>query len=1793
MQTPIRTGREDQTRRWIDMSSVYDHVESSDSDIDPGISVHGSGSKDSNGSSSLVGNDAEDFNAIRCEREKVNQLVTECFRERREKEELIKEVEKLQQEKILVQQEKILAQQELMTLKSKLEMYEASSGSMKEVEDQWLKRDTEMAKARALADTRQKTIKSLRAVLGRRNAAANQQRVAPAEYTEIESCKLPAKGYDVAEAIMSSETIARGARFQDVTEVPNGKKRKWRHTKIAMDAVIPEFPGPFIGRQKEGIYIGGIIANPEALKAAMILWSETNLSVNALSKLAAQNEQAQRRVFVCAHRHIGNNETIRRSFPGSEEKPLDVFGNYCRGTLTESIHSFQMATDRVISAKISRAHVVHLAVDISTFTIYHMQSMYMALLFIEQVGVDACGHPIWGVNRDDGFLPAIPVGEKMTRQLSDENGNNFCASTPQAAALSLFLGDALSLLGHDCLSVGVDDGGEGAGINDDSTEGDDRAIKNGDGSYRKDMFGNRSAFQQAYNKHSELLDNWMDFNNVEAEARELAKERTMPKTLNPIESFDTCERILLIRKRDPSYTPDRPVWTAETETERLLPRPSTNFNPMKSVALVLGGVPNFFLCFKHLVQTVMLHSSKAVMPFYRELASVILAINNVWILTRIITNLAKIFELEDCGARSAMHIDVAEGLKAINPKLFEEVRARYITAKGYSRLIEACVTRWGAVGEGGSQLAVRFPEYPVIVLFSFAEGLDRSIVQAAVSIWHVDGFRHDNMIHLPPKPGKLLYRLMDPGFIFGTHMTAFFDKFVHRIVLGASSYNKESSAHLIGGVGSAVRRVYHFLTRLMWVVLPVKEKYTKFSARQKQHLTDKKLPLMFAMLQSAPGILFKSSKGGKNPWNMFYQLQWKGLVKANLGPGLLMLNSSATRSAAGGGTSALQHCYGPCFRQDMEGGIEEFCNIIHKLSLQKFDDQRNFLPKGTIRTMCSGPQNLPYERRKVMLKAVFLQATAAAVAIKNKFESTLSDPHLWLAGVSLMDEVPVTLKNGKTSSYFVANRDSLANAACLEGLMDEMEQKYAPQLGLGEKLGEYFHGPLRDLLLSPACRQQLIDFRKANSVNFARNVLGETGSYKIGEDHKNGRFKFRPMPVSAFSLLTELSLKCAAMPRTQNRIEGGFSLDSIAFRSNRRNQGPEMWSAILRKMNYRSFHLKKDVAQEFFNQNFDDCTQFRRNNRNGLRKCYFPDNDQTQAKYHARMRSDLPQYVERGEAYRGKSNICDGTDSSKALQSRNRNAGQKENSRFRDCEPDEALGEGESSRPKQKRSQKKKKMANPSLEAPSEWTLDSLNELPVADLKDMCSIQEITVVRDGTRSLTKRDYIAAILEDQSRQREISHEQFSEPEAIQLESSNSQDLTEADDIPIAEADNSQADVTNHSDLGHDDQAAIACGHSGNASLESPDPESNDEEIDESTLALLEGNMACPPPIDEARALVTCGVSGDASLESPDPASNDEFDENLGYILDCLEKGIEPYSEQPNSEALKQFDRDMSAPAADTDFLSESDSEDQASSGTDAPLQDSEDQAPSRTDAPLPEGLPALPKKTPSAWKREFTANMARERSWRPSNIISTCAYTYRSKPDCCHGEPIKSVILQRADGQQFTVKDSGCLFYLLRTPLAGIELVKVSAIYHPKDVSKGGQMQVFIEYCRVLKGSEAALVCDRADDLTRLIKSNDGHSFISTSVGSKQIELQLRERREQKKEELYHWGDVFFQANAANLVGAVYWVSTGNESDRAKCPSFQNDVLRGIKDKIPVTNLKALDYVVVGSSFSDSRLCGFP
>ena len=120
-------------------------------------------------------------------------------------------------------------------------------------------------------------------------------------------------------------------------------------------------------------------------------------------------------------------------------------------------------------------------------------------------------------------------------------------------------------------------------------------------------------------------------------------------------------------------------------------RPSMDFDPMPCVALVKDGVANVFGCIKHCGHTSALHSSKLVMPHVRALASVILAVDNVWIFTRLKTVISKVF---GCGPVRKLHAEVAKKLQEVDPKLYAEVQCRY-KAHSFSKVQEACGTRWG------------------------------------------------------------------------------------------------------------------------------------------------------------------------------------------------------------------------------------------------------------------------------------------------------------------------------------------------------------------------------------------------------------------------------------------------------------------------------------------------------------------------------------------------------------------------------------------------------------------------------------------------------------------------------------------------------------------------------------------------------------------------------------------------------------------------------------------------------------------------------------------------------------------------------------------------------------------------------------------------------------------------------------------------------------------------------------------------------------------------------------------
>jgi hypothetical protein len=1542
-------------------------------------------------------------------------------------------------------------------------------------------------------------------------------------YTRILQSKMASLCEPGGKLLLCMDSNAGGGEKAASAGRPDGeqacKKRTWSTHKVAGRKVLLSMPSSFKNRTGvDGEYVGGIEANPRRLIGTVLNWMQHNLSVRAACRVMAfELAQVQEEVYVLAERHRGQTLSTRKSFPGdSGNKPLDVIGEYCETTLTESIHAFNMTVDLSVSKRILDAHGIHLAPDISTFTTYHMQSLYIFAFRIEEIEKDAACNPVYAWRYIEGFGPAIAVGEKLTRQLCDEDGNPFATSTPRAAALSLSLANLEEIVNHPCSSLGVDGGGEAAGSDDLSSMGNSRANLNGRGSYRHELFVTRQAFGDADAKHGEFLNKLMDFNDVPAERR--IKPRPQPKTLVPVTNFTSCQGELYLRTRAPDYTKDRPKWTdAEPQKEIIASRPSQGADPLVCMAMVEGGVATVLRCMKHLAHTLALHACKLVMPSARELASELLAINNVWIFTRLKTVIGKVFALPGCGAISKMQAETAKRLQELDPGLYAEVQARYRDIGQFAKVFEACTTRWGALGEGSVDLTARMPEFAVGMVLAFSDGLEENRINSAVSVWTKEGFRHNGLIKMSPKLGLVVFRMNDPAFIFGTNLHAFFHRFVHSVLQTGSSHNKESCTQIMGGVNSLPRRVYAFLTRVMWVMCPIDRVQANdaqcINPCQRRKMARRKMAWKLTQVNFAPGVLHILKNTTSTPWETHFPLQWKAMATNKPQHGILMLNVVASRKPEGGAKSPVEHWYEDSFHPEMEGYLEKLAKLIKTLSQKTFTNQRNVLPKGLIRSICSGPQDSPQQKMAVMIKCLAVMAFQTAKEIVTTLHPVLFDPHMFLGAMGITDRVPVDHR-GESSMYHVAVDKSLANAACLYAQMKEIEQGYAPQLADGEKLGNFLHGPLRGLSLDLKVQEELKAFHKADQV-----VLGpacvETGSYKRAADKKG--FRFRPKPFSAFPHLAILVLKASAQPRTNQKVEGGFSLASMAFRCYRRHQGPEMWSETIRKKNVFNYGIGRDALSKEFIQRFADTLVFRRRNRSQIKLCYAPDTTETEAKYLARSREDLPQYVKSGGAYKV-TNICDAPEKNKdALKGRDRNGGRKQNKRHQDdAEPD---GDRDLIRAPAHR---RKLPAPRSLASPSRWTLESLNKERCETLRDMCSVQGLKVVPCSGKSCTKADYVAALLADQDSPHESSDTQHN--------------------VPSAES---------RSEVGDECNSELHCA----VEAEQLDPEPIDQAAPEpSAEAAL---------VDESPAVA--GTAGSISGLT---------EEDMQWLRICEESGTDLYSSiEVDPVEFQSFEREMKTNV--TDMVPET-------SGSDLEKAEVNAMALQNDDA-----FEKVKQQKVGVWKRMYADAFAASSSMKPSTVVSVKRIQRGAPLRILQlGKPLSSVTLQRSDGHQFTVNATGCVFYLLCTP-AGLELIKISAIFQP-NIGEGNEQSVWVQYCRVLKGSEASQVCDRTENLVRTMANSDGNTFLSSSSGSKQIEMERTEWARNHSEELYHWGDVFPIANTTGLVGGVYWVAKCNEHDRVQDNTFKQDLLKGLKDKFPIQKLGEMDFVVVGSCFSDSK-----
>jgi hypothetical protein len=169
-----------------------------------------------------------------------------------------------------------------------------------------------------------------------------------------------------------------------------------------------------------------------------------------------------------------------------------------------------------------------------------------------------------------------------------------------------------------------------------------------------------------------------------------------------------------------------------------------------------------------------------------------------------------------------------------------------------------------------------------------------------------------------------------------------------------------------------------------------------------------------------------------------------------------------------------------------------------------------------------------------------------------------------------------------------------------------------------------------------------------------------------------------------------------AQPRTQNRAEGVFSIASGEFRAGKRNTKAHMWSAIVRKKNVDNLRMRETIRKNQFISMFSKCLAFGRNNKSEIKAIYTPDLAESEQKFEARMKKDLPQFAQAGGAFE-KTNICDAAESRNVLRAQDRNGGSVQNKRHRGVADDQrgdgsdlrlesgAAGTGKSLRLKNKR----------------------------------------------------------------------------------------------------------------------------------------------------------------------------------------------------------------------------------------------------------------------------------------------------------------------------------------------------------------------------------------------------------------------------------------------------------------------------------------------------------------------------
>ena len=1043
---------------------------------------------------------------------------------------------------------------------------------------------------------------------------------------------------------VAMEKVALEANVHDPPRkggVPGRRNTFWN---VASNEVMIIVPGSKSSRVDEnGETIGGVEVNSRRLLAKVILFCKSGLI--SLRDLAGNTARElgliASEVRVKASNHRGG---IRRAW--NNEKPAEVLGNMNPETLKRGVRAFSLATDRLVADIMEKAALVFLSMDTSTFGLSTMQSTHWAAFEIVISGYDAAGNPLMKIVFRNGFLNALPVQNKGTVTCIDENGDEMNAFAPEKLALALIMsGIAIILLKHDSLTVCVD-GGEGGGAGPLI----DTRCHAGEGGYLNDLFVTRKAFQQAIRGREDIVAELDDFFGVDGEDDlALREERPAPRRLSTNRPVKKLDGTAVSMKR----------------------------NPLQYIALFYGGVPRARHCNKHVINLSFLSVMKMMLPFVKELLSVVLFFRNVWVLMKIKPAVEGIFDYP--GARRyPYHIEAAA---RIPPNILAFASNRLLR-NAFKKIKESAITRWATVQEGAVELHDRWPELVPSMALGLGKGTDQAKLDMVQDVFSETGFHDTNMILFSPKIGKNFWRMNDPSFRWGLMLLKFFQVTVWGPIMAASSDNKESSLRSMGGVGSVLRRILFFLEFKLFVHVsrgfPLPNPGTDANTRKKNALQ--------RFLNNVMDHLAVCIPVERNLHKVSYPLAHRGVPTRSYPEGFLMLNSNLERDRTvsklpAKAESGMKHLYGRFYRPGMDTIITELSDTIKTISKLEPGDGRNFLPKG-LRDHVKCPQTTVLDRQKAMLESVLVISKSIAKTMVQRHDRDLFDPHGFLASIIDVNAVPAkNTRSGDACEFMVSTHEGRANAGILQILVKELGKSVESQLRPGENLGDYLKGPFGAFYRENSLSKQLKDYLTANNVPLPVDVIESQGLTGLTAC-RNGLISMRdmkykihgtPQPFTAFPSLAKQALLANAEPTSNSRVEGGFSLASGKWRALARRTTALWWSQIIRKKTMKNAGLEDSVKTDEFLQIFEGARRFVSKNSEALKRLWYLDLAEAAHRDRIRKNDLLPQYVKDGAAFAGPSNIAPPKKRSgkKPIEPANRQGGAKGNKRHRDSDNSE------------------------------------------------------------------------------------------------------------------------------------------------------------------------------------------------------------------------------------------------------------------------------------------------------------------------------------------------------------------------------------------------------------------------------------------------------------------------------------------------------------------------------------------